>query len=185
MAFWETFWATMWGAVAGAVIGALAAWIFALDLARRNRETAQADDAARREAQDASTYRTFINAMVGRVVETFHTLVAEIDGAGRVPFVPGMSGTASPTAVGRAKAEALAAVDTGRVHALGRDRDVFEVLRYAIERLSDGDEGALQASNIVLRLLEWDRIAPESSDLLIMQVVEIVPSVAADGVLPE
>jgi hypothetical protein len=38
MEFWDTFWATMWGALGGAVIGAFAAWLFSLDLRRRERE---------------------------------------------------------------------------------------------------------------------------------------------------
>ncbi len=36
MEFWETFWATMWGALGGAVVGAAAAWVFSLDLRRRD-----------------------------------------------------------------------------------------------------------------------------------------------------
>ncbi|MEW1991215.1 hypothetical protein [Microbacterium sp. NPDC078849] len=38
MEFWDTFWATMWGALGGAVVGAAAAWLFSLDLRRRERE---------------------------------------------------------------------------------------------------------------------------------------------------
>lgn len=41
MEFWDTFWATMWGALGGAVIGAAAAWVFALDLRRRDRTERQ------------------------------------------------------------------------------------------------------------------------------------------------
>lgn len=35
MSFVDTFWATVWGALAGAVAGAFSAWLFALDLRRR------------------------------------------------------------------------------------------------------------------------------------------------------
>jgi hypothetical protein len=38
MDFWETLWATMWGALAGAFVAAFAAWLFSLDLRRRERE---------------------------------------------------------------------------------------------------------------------------------------------------
>lgn len=38
MEFWDTFWATMWGALGGAVVAAFAAWLFSLDLRRRERE---------------------------------------------------------------------------------------------------------------------------------------------------
>lgn len=47
MDFWETFWATVWGALGGAVVGALAAWLFALDLRRRERD----DRVAEREQE--------------------------------------------------------------------------------------------------------------------------------------
>lgn len=38
MDFWQTFWATMWGALGGAVVAAFAAWLFSLDLRRREHE---------------------------------------------------------------------------------------------------------------------------------------------------
>lgn len=47
MEFWDTFWATMWGALAGAIVAALAAWLFSLDLRRRERE-----DRAQEREQD-------------------------------------------------------------------------------------------------------------------------------------
>ncbi len=47
MGFWETLWATMWGALAGAVVGAFVAWLFSLDLRRRERE-----DRAQEREQD-------------------------------------------------------------------------------------------------------------------------------------
>lgn len=45
MMFWETFWATMWGALGGAVVGALVAWLFSLDLRRREKEDRQQERA--------------------------------------------------------------------------------------------------------------------------------------------
>ena len=108
-----------------------------------------------------------------------------MDGASRVPFTPGVVGTASPNAVGGAQAAALAAIDSGRVHARGRDHVVFEVLRYAVERLESGDEGAEQASNLVLRILGWDRLDPNGADSLIKEVVEIVPALLTDDILPD
>lgn len=47
MGFWDTFWATMWGALGGAIVGALTAWLFSLDLRRRERE-----DRAQEREQD-------------------------------------------------------------------------------------------------------------------------------------
>lgn len=61
--FWDTFWATMWGALAGAVVGAFAAWLFSLDL--RRRETEDSD-------------RTRLDAAVADVV----TLLGEVGGTG-------------------------------------------------------------------------------------------------------
>lgn len=62
--FWDTFWATMWGALAGAVVGAFAAWLFSLDLRRR-------------EAEEAD--RSRLDAAVADVVR----LLGEVGGAGR------------------------------------------------------------------------------------------------------
>lgn len=56
MDFWSTFWATMWGALAGAVVAALSAWLFALDLRRRDRRDAY------RDGMDAAT-ATIITAL--------------------------------------------------------------------------------------------------------------------------
>jgi len=61
--FWDTFWATMWGALAGAVAGAFAAWLFSLDL--RRRETEDSD-------------RTRLDAAVADVVR----LLGEVGGTG-------------------------------------------------------------------------------------------------------
>ncbi|TFB15443.1 hypothetical protein E3V93_01810 [Microbacterium sp. 3H14] len=47
MSFLDTFWATMWGALGGALVGAAAAWLFSLDLRRRDRE-----DRAREREED-------------------------------------------------------------------------------------------------------------------------------------
>lgn len=63
MSFLDTFWATMWGALAGAVVGAFAAWLFALDLRRR-------------EARDGD--RTRLDAAVADVVR----LLGEVGGSG-------------------------------------------------------------------------------------------------------
>lgn len=59
MGFWETFWATMWGALGGAVVAAFAAWLFSLDLRRREREDRKQEreqDRLDREAERAQTY---------------------------------------------------------------------------------------------------------------------------------
>lgn len=56
MDFWQTFWATMWGALAGAVVAAFAAWLFSLDLRRREREDRKQErkqDRLDREAERA------------------------------------------------------------------------------------------------------------------------------------
>lgn len=63
MEFVDTFWATMWGALAGAVAGAFAAWLFSLDLRRR-------------EAKDGD--RTRLDAAVADVVR----LLGEVGGSG-------------------------------------------------------------------------------------------------------
>jgi hypothetical protein len=54
MTFWDTSWATMWGALAGALVGAAAAWLFALDLRRRER---QETDRSRLDAAVAEVVR--------------------------------------------------------------------------------------------------------------------------------
>lgn len=64
MTFWDTFWATVWGALAGAVVGAFAAWLFSLDLRRR-------------ETRDSE--RTRLDAAVADVVR----LLGEVGGAGQ------------------------------------------------------------------------------------------------------
>lgn len=174
----------MWGALAGALVGALAAWFFALDLARRSRAVALEDETARRAEADASTYQTQLAVMLALVVERLHALAAEIDAAARVPFVPGRDSGESAKAVGRARAAALAAADTARVHARRRDGAVFEVLRYAIERLPEGDKGADVALDLSLRLLEWDRVEAGGAEDAIVAVVGLVPSVAEDGLIP-
>lgn len=51
--FWETFWATMWGALGGAVVGAVTAWLFSLDLRKREREDRQQErDEDRRDREE-------------------------------------------------------------------------------------------------------------------------------------
>ncbi|WP_314855733.1 hypothetical protein [uncultured Microbacterium sp.] len=60
MDFWATFWATMWGALAGALVGAVAAWLFALDLARRSR---RAEYAARMDAA-ITRFVTLLHGMI-------------------------------------------------------------------------------------------------------------------------
>lgn len=52
--FWDTFWATVCGALAGAVVGAFAAWLFSLDLRRRQ---AKDGDRARLDAAVADVVR--------------------------------------------------------------------------------------------------------------------------------
>lgn len=59
MDFWQTFWATMWGALGGAVVAALAAWLFSLDLRRREREDRKQEreqDRLDREAERAQAH---------------------------------------------------------------------------------------------------------------------------------
>lgn len=66
MMFWDTFWATMWGALAGAVLGAFAAWLFSLDLRRREAEEG---DRARLDAAVANVVRLL--GEVGGAVQAF------------------------------------------------------------------------------------------------------------------
>ena len=64
MTFWDTFWATMWGALAGAVVGGFVAWLFSLDLKRR---------------EEGEVARSRLDAAVSDVVR----LLGEVGGAGQ------------------------------------------------------------------------------------------------------
>ncbi|WP_136024254.1 hypothetical protein [Microbacterium sp. K27] len=76
MTFWDTFWATMWGALAGGGFGAFTAWLFALEL-RRRETRARAEEFALRQsatmraewadlANHTSLYRAWLLARASR-----------------------------------------------------------------------------------------------------------------------
>jgi hypothetical protein len=176
--FWESFWATMWGALAGAVIGAVAAYWFARDLARRERAQRLADDAARREADEAARYRAVIPMHVTRIVEALHRYADELSQLSPFGFGSRPLGEAPPPPRHTARAQVLAAIDTASVDAQGRDQAVFAAVRDALLNVSRTREGASEVGGLIDLLVAWQIFDADRHDDVIAGLESYTGSLA-------
>lgn len=151
MTFADTLLATLIGALAGAVVGAFAAWLFSLDLRRREkedrkqeREQSKADREAEREQDRLSRQAEREQDLAGRLAERQEQQAVEYDARIRQEWprlIAAISDYANANraiydAV-RAKTPIGAGYDRYREAAKGLHQRLFEVV--AVARDSDHD----------------------------------------------
>lgn len=159
MEFFDTFWATMWGALAGAVVGAFSAWLFSLDLRKRELEAARQRD---------------FDASVAAVVQAFGGLSAAVQ-AFSFAFLPNAAVSVEPPNV--ARAHLLGAIQVAMMTA--RD-DEYAPLEAAYKvatsiKEGDGNRRGLELDNAARALMLWKRGKLTTEEAVVQ--VEFLPQV--------
>ncbi|MBP2420726.1 hypothetical protein [Microbacterium imperiale] len=150
--FWSTFWATMWGALAGAGFGALAAWLFSLNL-RRRQETYEA--AVRKSDLDRA-HKQELDTAVAKVVQLFGEYSAAAQ-AFKFAFAPNAKlSVETPHAAG---ARLLASIRVAQMTAAPEEQAPLEAaFAVATNREQEtSNERDLSLSNAADMLALWRR----------------------------
>lgn len=169
MEFWDTFWATMWGALGGAVIGAAAAWLFSLDLARRDRESRSREDAERREIDAQQRYRDEIDLRLTRIVEALYAFADELAQTPRWGFTRSINEEPPPPRK-RARAETLAAISAASALSKDRDHEVLIALQRFVVSLPETHHSVPEVVSMVDALVAWKRWADDDYDWLLVTI---------------
>jgi hypothetical protein len=166
----------MWGALAGAVVGGVSAWLFALDLRRRD-DVAAGKEATRRADVE---YAIRIDNALGETIEVL-SRVASINFALQKTFwdvqelgidPKGESAIAREYARWRAarkeiRGAVFGVLAAGSFAARPEDARAFEQIWELFDRLEYKDESAQNASlsELTLRIISWRREGKPLDDL--------------------
>lgn len=133
----------MWGALAGAVVGASAAWLFSLDLRKRDRET---------------THREAMTRWLALVMDALSTYEETLRNWHPEPYAARVL-RVSESDAGRARANALTAIRTALLDADGDEWAVLDAARHAVVASSENDPDWRYVSEVAVTLEGWWRRA--------------------------